>query len=469
LLITENYFQGRIAMFQTLNLPRGVRTFAVIWLGQLVSLIGSGLTSFALGVYIYEQTGSATSFALNMLAYFVPRIVLSPIAGVIADRYDRRLVMLLSDTLGGLSTLGVLILYTWFHLPWPLIYVATALNATANTFQWPAYGAAITMLVPKEQLGRASGMTQAASAISDLLAPGIAGVLYATIGLRVIYSLDLATFVFSVITLTLVSIPRPEQATETHHLTGLAAFFHEVSFGLRYLRERPGLLNLLMVFAACNFLFMLAHPLIPPMILAQTSPEVLGLFGSIAGAGTVAGTVVMSIWGGPKRKIVGVAAFDMLCGLFNLLIGFARSLPMLSAGAFGIMFTMPITNGCSQALWQSKVAPDVQGRVFSVRTMIAFSAMPLGTLLSGPLADTVFTPALQPGGLLADTIVGKLLGVGPGRGIGLMLILTSILYILVSSISLLNPRIRRVEIELPDAQIAVEETLAPEGVPAVAH
>jgi MFS transporter, DHA3 family, macrolide efflux protein len=429
-------------------------TFLVIWIGQLVSLIGSGLTSFALGVYIYQQTGSAASFALNMLAYLVPRILLSPVAGVIADRYDRRLVMIASDVLGGLSTVSVLVLYAWFHLPYWFIYIASGLNATANTFQWPAYGAATTMLVPKKHLGRASGMTQAAGAISELVAPGIAGVLYATIGPRLIFGLDLATFVFSVATLTLIRIPHPERKTDSHHLTGAAAFVHDLSFGWRYLRKRPGLFNLLMVFAVCNFLFMLAQPLVTPMVLSQTSPEVLGLFGSIAGAGMVSGTVVMSLWGGPKRKIVGVASFDMICGVFNALIGFARSLPMLTAGAFGIMFTMPITNGCSQAIWQSKVAPDVQGRVFSVRSMLAFSIMPLGTLLSGPLADSVFTPALMPGGALADTIVGRVLGVGPGRGIGLLLVLTSVLYSAVSAVSLIHPRIRRVEAELPDAQAA---------------
>lgn len=462
-------------MSQPSDTTRGMRTFIVIWVGQLVSLIGSGLTSFALGVYIYQLTGSATSFALNMLAYFVPRILLSPVAGVIADRYDRRLVMIASDLLGGLSTLSVLVLYAWFHLPWWFIYIATALNSVANTFQWPAYGAATTMLVPKKHLGRASGMTQAAQAISELMAPGIAGALYATIGPRLIFSLDLATFVFSVAALMLIRIPHPEQKTDEHHLTGTAAFMHDLSFGWRYLRERSGLFNLLMVFAVCNFLFMLAHPLIPPMILAQTSPEVLGLFGSIAGAGMVTGTIVMSLWGGPKRKIVGVAVFDMICGVFNTLIGFARSLPMLSAGAFGIMFTMPITNGCSQAIWQSKVAADVQGRVFSVRTMLAFSIMPLGTLLSGPLADYVFTPALMPGGALADTFVGQLLGVGPGRGIGLMLVLTSVLYSAISSISLIHPRIRRVEIELPDALAAPAaeavdgETSITEEVPVPAH
>lgn len=458
-------------MSQLPNTPRGMRTFIVLWGGQLVSLIGSGLTSFALGVYIYKQTGSVTGFALNVLAYYVPGILLSPIAGVIADRYDRRLVMIASDMLGGLSTLSVLVLYAWFDLPWWFIYIATGFNSIANTFQWPAYDAATTMLVPKKHLGRVSGMTEAAWAIADLVAMGAAGVLYEMIGPHLIFSLDLATFVFLVATLMLIRIPRPEQVVGGHHLTGIAAFMHDVSFGLHYLRQRPGLLKLLLVFAACNFLFMLAHPLIPPMILAQTSPQTLGLFGSIAGMGTLAGTVVMSLWGGPKRKIVGLAVFNMLCGVFNLLIGFAHSLPMLTAGAFGLMFTLPITNGCSQAIWQSKVAAGVQGRVFAVRRMLALSTIPLATLLSGPLADSVFTPALTPGGALVDTFVGRLIGVGPGRGIGLMLVLTSTLYIVASSIILLHPRIRRVEIELPDAlavpvaEIAGQGALASEGAP----
>ncbi len=430
---------------------RRMRMFLIIWTGQLVSLIGSGLTSFALGVWIYEQTGSATQFALNMVAYFIPRILLGPVAGVVIDRSDRRRVMMFSDALAGSATLGVLILFLTGNLEVWHVYIASALNSAAGTFQWPAYGAATTMLVPQEHLGRASGMTQAAYAISELVAPAVAGLLYVSVGMRAIFAIDLATFLFSIFTLSLVRIPHPKTKTEEHSHTGLRGFLHEASFGWRYLRERPGLLRLLMVFAVCNFLFSLSHPLIAPMVLDQEPPDTYGFLASVIGAGMIAGTVVMSAWGGPKRRIVGVALGDMAAGLFSALMGFARSLPVLVAGGFGVVFMMPISNGSSQALWQSKVAPDVQGRVFSVRIMIAFSIIPIANALAGPLADHVFTPALMPGGALADTVVGQVMGVGPGRGIGLLLAITGLLYTAVASISLIHPRIRRVELELPDA------------------
>jgi MFS family permease len=447
-----------------------MRTFLTIWSGQLVSLIGSGLTSFALGVWIYEQTGSVTQFALNMVAFFVPGILVAPIAGVIADRYDRRLVMILSDSLAAFSTVSMFALFITGNLQVWQIYVATALNAIANTFQWPAYGAAVTMLVPKEHLGRASGMTQAAQAISELVSPAAAGVLYVSVGMQAIFLVDFATFLVSIATLLAVRIPHPERTTSDEENAG--SFLTQISFGWKYLKARRGLLYLLLVFAAANFSASLVFPLFGPMILDQASPDVYGLMGGVMGAGMVIGTIVMSAWGGPKRRIFGVALGDIFAGFCFLLMGIRPSLVLITVGGFLAMFAMPITNGSSQALWQSKVAADVQGRVFAVRRMIAFSIIPIANLLSGPLADNIFTPAMMPGGALANTWVGQVLGVGPGRGAGLLIVLGSLAYALLSTIHLIHPRIRRVEIELPDAQpeaapIKEEAIEAGAGFPAI--
>jgi MFS family permease len=424
-----------------------MRTFFVIWSGQLVSTIGSGLTGFALGVWIYQETGSVTLFAMNLLAFALPNLLVSPIAGAMVDRYNRRWMMILSDTGAGLSTLAIAVLYMTGNLEVWSIILATAFNSAFSTFQWPAYSAVTTLLVPKAQLGRASGMVQTGQAISHLLAPAAAGALFVTVGLGGVIAFDFATYLFAVLTLLLVRIPSPEKSEAGK--AGQGSIWKESLYGWTYISARAGLLGLLLVFAASNFFSSLIFPLITPMILDMASADVLGYLISVVGVGMLVGTLTMSMWGGPKRRIHGVLGFLMLSGVFISLLGISPLLPVLALAGFLIMFTMPIINGSSQAIWQSKVDPDVQGRVFSVRMMIASSMIPLAYIIAGPLADRVFNPLLLEGGALADS-VGQLIGVGPGRGTGLLFIIIGGVSVMVAAAGYLSPRVRNVEDELPD-------------------
>lgn len=428
--------------------PRGMRTFFVIWSGQLVSTLGSGLTSFALGVWIYERTGSITLFALNMLAFVLPNLLVSPFAGALVDRWDRRRVMIMSDTGAGLSTLAIVILMSLGRLEvWHVILIS-AWNSAFTTFQWPAYSAATTLLVPKKQLGRAGGMVQIGEAISSLVSPAVAGALFVTVGLQGVVLVDFVTYLFAVATLLLVSIPEPEESESG--VEGRGSIWKEAAYGWRYIVTRKGLLGLLMVFAAFNFFSGLFSPLIGPLILDMYSPEMFGYLGSIVGVGMLAGTLLMSVWGGPKRRIHGVLAFLALSGIFAGLVGLTPYLPLMAAAGFAMMLVVPIINGSSQAIWQSKVAPDVQGRVFSVRRMIAWSTMPLAYLIAGPLADYVFNPLLEAGGPLADSL-GPLMGVGPGRGTGLLFVVIGLCSVAVGLGGYLSPQVRNLEDDLPDA------------------
>jgi len=225
----------------------GLRIFSVIWSGQLVSTIGSGLTGFALGVWIYEQTGSVTLFALNMLAFALPNLLVAPLAGALADRWDRRIVMILSDSGAGLSTLAIALLMLTNQLEIWHIYVATAFSSAFSTFQWPAYSAATTLLVPKQHLGRAGGMTQIGEAASQLISPILAGALYVTAGLESIILIDFATFAFAIFTLLLVRFPRPETTAEGE--AGKGSLLQEALYGWKYITVRAGLLGLLLYFA----------------------------------------------------------------------------------------------------------------------------------------------------------------------------------------------------------------------------
>ncbi len=425
-----------------------MKIFSIIWAGQLVSTLGSGLTSFALGVWVYQETGSATLFAINMLIWVLPNVALSPVAGVLADRWDRRLVMILSDTGAGLGSLFVIVMLLTGELDVWHVYVATFLNSAFGAFQWPAYSAATSLIVPKEHLGRASGLTQIGSAISHLAAPAIAGALFVSVGLRTILLIDVVTYLVALATLVAIRFPQPKATEQGSARKG--SFWKEAMYGWTYIRSRAGLFGLLIVFACLNFLLSVTFPLLTPMLLDMTSPDVLGYVNSLGGLGMLVGTLVMSAWGGPKRRIYGIYAAEIVAGLSVLLLGLRPSIPLIAAAGFGVMFGMPFSNGCSQAIWQTKVAPDVQGRVFSIRSMIAFSIEPLAYVIAGPLAERVFEPLMAQGGRLAS-IFGPLIGVGPGRGIGLMFVVVGILYILCASAIMIHSRIRRVEFELPDA------------------
>jgi predicted MFS family arabinose efflux permease len=433
----------------------GMRVFSVIWFGQLVSTLGSGLTGFALGVWIYQQTHSTTLFALNLLAFAVPNLVVSPFAGALVDRWDRRWVMIMSDTGAGLCTLVVAWLYLNGGLQVWNVLILTAISAAFSTFQWPAYSAATSLLVPKEQLGRAGGMVQIGEAISQLISPAVAGALFVTVGLQGVVLVDFATYIFAVLTLLVVRIPRPEITAEGQ--AGKGSLLKEATYGWTYIVARMGLLSLLLFFAATNFLSGLINPLLAPLILDMTSADMLGYLASIVGLGMLVGTLVMSAWGGPKRRINGVLGFSLVSGAFLVVFGLRPSLPLMAISGFGMMFAMPIINASSQAIWQSKVAPDVQGRVFAVRRMIAWSTLPLAYILAGSLADKVFKPLLVEGGPLASSL-GQILGVGPGRGVGLMFIVIGFLSILVTLIAYSIPHVRNVEDDLPDAiQTPVEQ------------
>ena len=427
-----------------------MRTFLWIWSGQVVSLLGSSLTRFALGVWVYQQTGSVSSYALTFLVSVLPMLALAPIAGILVDRHDRRLVLVVSDAGGGAAMLALLLLAGSGRLEVWHVYVATFAGAAFTSLQWPALGAATTMLVPAGQLARAAGLTQAAEAFSMLLAPALAGLLYVRAGIVWLLAADVLSFAVGIGTLARVRIPSPPRSAAAAAL-GLAALAEEALYGVRFLRARPGLVALLCVFAGGNFLAGLSQPLIAPMLLRNASVDAYGLVASASGVGLLAGTLMVSVWGGARRRVLAIAVGEVASGLFSSLVGLTPSLRVAAVGLFGFDFFAPLAGTSSQALWQTKVAPEVQGRVFAIRRMVALSCQPLGYLLAGPLGDGVFEPLLRPGGALAGTLVGAILGVGAGRGTGLLLVVAGVLYAAVGSIAFFHPRIRRLESELPDA------------------
>jgi len=428
-----------------------MRTFFILWVGQLISMLGSGLTAFALGVWIFDQTGKATPFALTVLFASFPRLLLSPLAGSLADRWNRRLVMLLSDTGNALVTLGAFLLLLGGNLQIWMIYLIAVIGSCFSAFQEPAYTASITMLVPKSELTRASGMSNLSQALESLLTPLAAGFLFVAIGLRGVILIDFITYFFAIGALLAVRIPQPKLAEAETQINSKGKVWQDALYGWRYLRARRGLFGLLWFYALVNFFLNFSTVLLGPLVLSRYTAREYGLVQMAVGLGLLSGSLLLSAWGGPKgRKVPAVIGFIALAGVGLTLTGVSHLVVLIGFGMFVMLFSVPLASGPSQAIFQSKVAPQVQGRVFAIRSMISRSIMPLAFFLAGPLADRLLEPLMAVDGSLGAGLAGSLLGSGPGRGIGLGFVLSGLCLLAACGLAYANPSLRLLEDELPD-------------------
>lgn len=437
--------------------PRSMRTFLVIWAGQVVSIIGSGLTGFALAVWIFERTGEATPFALTALFASLPRVLISPVAGAVADRVSRRTIMMLADSGNALLTLAVFLILRSGELQIWQIFLVAGIGSVFSGFQEPAYTASITMLVPKRHYARASGMVHMAHALESLVSPLLAGILFVAIGLQGIVLVDFATFFFAIGALIIVRIPDPAAPQDADGRP--RSMRGDIAFGWNYLRARAGLLGLLLYFGLVNYMLNSAFVLLGPLVLSFSNAATLGVLQTVMGAGMLAGSIAMSAWGGPQRRIRGLLAFIAIGGVGLGLVGLQASPLVIGIGILTLAVMVPLASGTSQAIFLSKVEPGVQGRVFAMRSMLARSIVPLAFLTAGPLADRLFEPLMRDPSSPALVRLGSLIGTGAGRGIGLMFVVAAVLLLAATLAAYLYPRLRLVERELPD--VAAE----PQGPP----
>jgi MFS family permease len=423
-----------------------MKIFIFIWFGQLVSLIGSNLTSFALGVRVYQNTNSVTQFALITLCSTLPLVICSPIAGTLVDRWNRRWTMVLSDCGNAVCTIALQILLLTGTLDVWHIYIITILNSLFSSFQWPAYTAAITLLVPKEQLSRANSMIQSGESVAQIISPGIAGFLLITIGLNGIILIDLTTFFIALVTLLFVKFPELEKPTTE---ISLKVLWEELVYGFDYIVKKPGLMSILIFFAIINLFTGFILVLFPPLTLSLYSPAVLGTVESISGIGMFAASLLMIVWKGNTERMRIVFITIIMMSISIIAVGLHSSILFLCIGGFIFLAGSPIIRTCLQVIWQTKTAPEVQGRVFALRRMITRSCLPLAALLAGPINDYIFEPLVATDGYLANS-VGRVIGVGAGHGIDLFFIILGCLIILITLLAYLYPPLRLVESQIPD-------------------
>lgn len=427
--------------------PSGFRAFLLVWSGQVLSMTGSAMTAFALGIWAYQKTGLATSLALVDFFFLGATIVATPLAGVYVDRWNRKLTMMLSDLVAVAATVAVLVLYLTGHLQIWHLYVASAMQGIGSAFQWPAYSAAISQMMPKEHYARASGLMALADSGSYIVAPILAGFLIRFIHVGGIMTIDITTFGIAVLALLVVRIPR-----HVPDVSMKESMWRQMTFGFRFIHERGPLLSLVTVFAISNFMISLSNPLFTPMVLARTGQNAtaLGFTQSAAGLGGALGGFLLGVWGGPKAKVRGILLGDPLNFMvLGLCIFFGRGPVAWATGFLLSSCVATMVNGLSQSIWQAKVPAGLQGRVFSARRMIAWMIMPVATLLAGPLADKVFEPAMRSGGVMVP-VFSRIVGTGPGAGMAVMYLLSATAASVVTLAGFFIPRLRNLEKLLPD-------------------
>ncbi len=427
---------------------RGVKTFVVVWLGQLVSNLGSSMTSFGLAIWVFDETGSVLQLSLIVMAARTPALLVSPFAGALVDRWDRRTAMLLADTGAAVGTLATMILILTGSLETWHLYVTLSFSGLFSAFQYPAYSAAVTLMIPKEHYARASGLVQLAGSIGRVVAPAIAAAVVVTSGLGPIFIVDFATFLFAVGTLAFVVFPKAPPSTRRG--TGVRGLALEAKEGLEFVLARRALLVLLLSFLMVNFAFSFQSVLMVPLLLNLTSEQVAGFVVSIGAVAIVTGSLVLSVWGGPVNRIAGVYVPIGAMGVGLIVIGIRPVLGLVIAGSILMHGTHPVAGGSSQSIWQSKVPPELQGRVFAIRQVTAIAATPVAYLLAGTLADGLLEPLMTD----ARGPMAAVFGTGAGRGIGVLFVATGILAIITVIVAIRHPRIRNLETEIPDVVAA---------------
>ena len=415
-----------------------MKNFYKLWLGELISNIGSGMTAFALSVYVYEKTGSVSYVSLITLLSFMPSIVLSPIGGLLADRYDRRLLMIIGDLFSGLGLVYILWSIQAGEKSIVPIFVGITFSSIFTSLLEPSYRATLTDILDEENYAKASGLIQAAGSAKYLISPVIAGMILSVADIRVILLLDILTFITTCLMIFLV---RKSMNSETQNYKKDS--FKGLLEGLFIIKENRGVYFLVIIMFFVCFFMGFIQILIRPMILALSSVKTAGMMESLCAAGLLIGSLWIGIAGIKKNysKILAVACF--FCGIFMSMTGVNENLAIIGISTFLFFSTLPFMNSCADVLVRVSIPNELQGRVWGLISLITQMGTVVAYIISGIMADYVFEPMFNKNGILVENI-GIIIGTGKGRGIGFMLILSGIGMLIMAIVIWKNGEIREV-------------------------
>ena len=415
-----------------------MKNFYKLWLGELISSIGSGMTAFALSVYVYKKTGSVSYVSLITLLSFMPSIVLSPIGGLMADRYDRRLLMIIGDLFSGLGLVYILWSIQAGEKSIVPIFVGITFSSIFTSLLEPSYRATLTDILEEENYAKASGLIQAAGSAKYLISPVIAGMILSVADIRVILLLDILTFITTCLMIFLV---RKSMNSETQNYKKDS--FKGLLEGLFIIKENRGVYFLVIIMFFVCFFMGFIQILIRPMILALSSVKTAGIMESLCAVGLLIGSLWIGIAGIKKNysKILAVACF--FCGIFMSMTGVNENLAIIGISTFLFFSTLPFMNSCADVLVRVSIPNELQGRVWGLISLITQMGTVAAYIISGIMADYIFEPMFNKNGLLVKNI-GIIIGTGKGRGIGFMLILSGIGMLIMAIVIWKNGEIREV-------------------------
>lgn len=420
----------------------GLHTFILLWLTQSLSTLGSSMTSFALIVWSYEQTGSALTTALLSICSYAPYIALSIFAGALSDRWNKKITMLVCDSFAALSTVLILVLLLWGRLEIWHLYAVNALSGLMNTVQQPASDVAVSLLTPREQYQRAAGMRSFSNSLVTILTPVIATAVFSLAGLRAVIFIDLITFMIAFVALSgFIAIPqvqRQDQAEES--------MISSVRTGLAYLKNNRGILDLILFLAAINLTASMYNAALPAMILSRAggSKTALGLVNTCTGLANLAGSILVSFAPAPKSRVKAILHSLLISmSIENLLLALGRGPAVWCLGVVLGWLFIPVMNTNLDVILRTTIPIEMQGRVYSARNTLQFFTIPVGYLLGGGLIDMVLEPlmAAQPAGSLLSTIFGT----GKGSGSALLFMILECMGLLTCLIFMRDRHIRNLE------------------------
>lgn len=402
-----------------------MRTFTILWFGQLVSAIGSTMTYFASVIWMWSLSESATTLSLGGFFGIATSLVLTLFSGIIVDRVNRKLLILIADLVAGLSTVILLFLALKNSLEIWHLYIAIAINTPFNQIQILAYQASISLLVSPKNYTRATSMGAALNYGSSILAPALAGIFYPVIGFEGILIIDILTFIVAIATLLLTVIPQP-QPSNSNNLSQ-QTIGKQITFGFSYVWQKSGLLALLTVTTLFGFAHDIGAAIYEPMILARSGGDsnILGFAASAAGAGGITGAIIVTIWGGTKRRINGVLLAMLGAGISKTIFGLGETAFVWIPAQFCSSLNFPLMGSSDTSIWLTQVSPDIQGRILAMRSLMRQSVSAIAYLIAGPLADYIFEPAMQPGGILSP-FFSPIFGSEKGAGIALLYVMSSV-------------------------------------------
>lgn len=375
---------------------RWQRRFFTIWTGQAFSLFGSQLVQFALVWWLTETTRSATVLAAAMLVGVLPQVLLGPVIGPLIDRWNRKRVMMTADSLVAFTTLVLALLFASGTVQVWHVYLALLIRSAAGSFHFPALQASTSLIVPEEQLSRVAGLNQMLQGLMNIIAPPAGALLISLLPMQGVLAIDILTAMIAVISLLLIAIPQPERQPGAG--SPLAVFWRDLRGGLVYIRDWPGLRGVIVVSMLLNLVIIPPATLVPLMVtnvFGGGAPELAAL-NSAMGIGVVAGGILLGVWGGFKRRIITGLLAIFIMSLSFLVVGFTpSSLFGIAVAAFFVAgAAQSMANGPVFALLQSVVAPDMQGRVFTLLMSGSALMMPISLAITGPLADRFSVPVM---------------------------------------------------------------------------